>query len=489
MLSYQMQSIPRKLAAIFLFFFLHHAAQAQSLDADIEKGVRLYNELRDYIDELSPQTVKDSSIDRMKKYIADGTPYLQEARNTGTPMQQKTARYFIAFFQYELGFIYGMKGENYHAYDVFKKIDNDLQFFSDSTQYPIYYQYNNQRYGIKYANAAPSLEEYFTGMGEVCSNIQKYEEADVFLQHAISFPNTTDWYRYIAANNLWKNRRYVGKRDEEYLDRAVTALQMISRLDSSYLEVIKKNRYTNLQQLQDTIDLMLLENPAFSPDGSVYAKAALWLDSAKESASAAIFYSAALELGLKNRELLRNTISFTKRKGFSELENKAAKMLQDSYANEPDEVIRNLGTVLDKITASASDPAKHLADLRERSSRSRYYNGKVYRSSVEMPGALESFITDFLNNSQHNYFYWKSFIDEEKPANLQGRLRQRYDAICNELRSVYPEAPVSFQFNDKNYFRIHWNPHIIIQVNYYYREGYKDMILLSVEAEYPKDIK
>jgi hypothetical protein len=281
----------------------------------------------------------------------------------------------------------------------------------------------------------------------------------------------------------------VGKRDQEYLDRALTALQMISRLDSSYLEVIKNNRYTNLQQLQDTIDLMLLENPAFSPDGSVYAKAARWLDSAKESASAAIFYSAALGLGLNNRGLLRNAISFTKRKGFIELENKAAKMLQDSYANEPDGVIRNLGTVLDKITTSANDPAKHLADLRGRSFRSRYYNGKVYRSSVEMPGALESFITDFLNNSQHNYFYWKSFIDEEKPANLQGRLRKRYEDICYEIRSLYPQAPVSFQFNNKNYFRIQWNPRIIIQVNYYYREGYKDMILLSVEAEYPKDIK
>jgi hypothetical protein len=109
MLSCQVQGIPRKLAVIFLFFFLHHAVQAQSLDADIEKGVRLYNELRNYIDGLTPQTVKDSTIDRMKKYIADGTPYLQEARNTGNPMQQKTARYFITFFQYELGFIYGMK--------------------------------------------------------------------------------------------------------------------------------------------------------------------------------------------------------------------------------------------------------------------------------------------------------------------------------------------------------------------------------------------
>ncbi|HMX81672.1 MAG TPA: hypothetical protein PLG91_15220, partial [Ferruginibacter sp.] len=140
---------------VILLCFAGSGSHAQTPDADLENAVRIYNSLRDYVRALKPGTVKDSSIYRLIAFIDQARPLLNQVLGSGTAEQQKTARYFRAMCQYELGFVYGMKGENYKAYDVLKGIEQDFLFFSDSTRFPLRYVYNTKNYVVKFTNCAP----------------------------------------------------------------------------------------------------------------------------------------------------------------------------------------------------------------------------------------------------------------------------------------------------------------------------------------------
>jgi len=461
------------------------AVKAQTIDENIEKGVRLYNQMRDYEGSLNTASVKDSNISRLKEYMTQATPFLAGALTAGTAAQQKTARYFTANLQYELGFVYGMRGENYKAYDVLKKIENDYKFFADSTQFPLYYKYDGKNYNIKFSNFAPTLAEYYTGMGEICTNIKKYSEAVNFMQLTMSFPYTTAWYLYIAANKLWENARYQNLRGAPYIDLTLSGLKYCSRLDTAYQRLIRENYYTNCRQFADTLD-KLVQNPFYLYKADAYAKAAAYLDSAKETAYAISFYRKAIAKGLNDRAFLRQVTAFAARTNDVAFQQEIAAELKKTYAYEKDEVISNLGTILTQVVASANDPSKHFSEMRGRKMTSRRHGGKIYHTNVELPGAVESFVTDFLGNNVANYYYWKSFIDEEEPAQLKGRLKQRYKALCEELKSLYPNVPVKYAFDNENYFQLKLNSSTTIELNYYYNEGYKDVILLTVISSYSK---
>ncbi|MGG9962796.1 tetratricopeptide repeat protein [Ferruginibacter sp. SUN106] len=460
--------------------------KAQTIDDNIEKGVRLYNEMRAYEGKLTNATTKDSNITRLKNYIAEATPLFSGALSGGTAEQQKTARYFVTMLQYELGFVYGMKGENFKGYDVLKKIETDIRYYSDSANFPLRYKYTGKDYVIKYSNFAPTAAEYYTGMGEICTNTKKYDEAVGFMQQVISFPYTTPWFRYIAANKLWENRRYQNKRDEQYLQFTMMALQMCSRVDTMYQRLIRENEYAGMHDFADTLDRLIQQNPSWGKKGVVYATAATYFDSVKDNTAAIAFYRKAIAQDLSNKKLLKHAIDFALRTNNAGFQMEVSVAIATAAATEPDEVIRNLDKVLRQVVASANDPAKHFSEMRGKKMTSRRHSGKIYHASVELPGAIESFVTDFLDNNAANYYYWKSFIDEEEPAQLKGRLKERYKALCDEISSIYPDAAVIYQYNNENYFQIKLNKSTTIELNYYYNEGYKDVILLTVISSYPK---
>ncbi len=464
---------------------LAFSASAQTIDENIEKGVRFYNEMRNFEESLQPRSVTAADIDKLKDFAAKGAPLLAGALTSGTAQQQKVARYFTANLQYEIGFTMGMKGQNYDAYDVLKKIENDYTFFADSTQFPLKYRYDNKNYAVTYPDFAPTLAEYYTGMGEISTNIRKYGEAVKFMQMSLAFPYTTPWYKYIAASKLWETSRNQGQRGTSYIDLTLSGLKYCSRLDTAYQRLIKENYYTTCQQFADTLAQLLLHTE-YDYRANMLAKAAMYLDSAGDQGKASIFYVNAITNGLTNRQLLQQAAAFAYRIKSVDLQQTVERTIKNVKANEPDEVIRNLGDVLSKVVASANDPSKHFSETRGRRTHSRRYSGDIYRTSIELPGTTETFVNDFLKNSQANYYYWQSYIDEEPKAGLQGRLRKRYNAISDELRALYPNAKTSFKYNDINYLQLVLNATTTIELSYYYREGYKDVILLTVIAAYPK---
>ena len=190
--------------------------------------------------------------------------------------------------------------------------------------------------------------------------------------------------------------------------------------------------------------------------------------------------------GLNGKGELRAIINFGHRTGNGALEALAQKKLDAAYANETDPVIRNLGAVLNQVLTSAHDLNDRLHSFRKRKVHAKRWAGDAWASSLELPGALETILTEFLKNSQYNYYYWTSYIDEEKKANLQGRLRARYLKIGDELRSLFPQAKTRFRYNDPNYLEMVLDDTVTIVLSYYYREGDKDIISLSVDAQYPK---
>jgi len=385
--------------------------------------------------------------------------------------------------QYELGFNYGKKGANKDAYPTLKAIAPDMQAFSDSTYFPVLYKYDNKNYQVVFSNFAYTGAEYYTGMGEICTNLSKYDEAVTYLQQAIVFPYQSPWLQYIASNKIWLIKSKKKQYDMEYLNYSLTGMQHCYRLDTSYVSTIKKNNYTNSADYADTIGLLLNKVKGIPDQSAIYARTAGYLDTAGYNTMAADFYRNAYVLDPTNKALLREIISFAQRSNNSSLKKEMETALDKAGANEPDKVIRNLAKTLQQVMASATDPKKHFDDLRGKKFNVPHYGGKPSHSNVELDGALNTFIDDFLKNDRHNYYYWKSFIDEEPKSNLQGRLKERYDAICRELRSLYPQVPVTFMYNDPHYFKMQLTPSVTLEFNYYYNEGYKDMLLLSVCVE------
>ncbi|MBL7702010.1 MAG: hypothetical protein JNM14_07145 [Ferruginibacter sp.] len=155
--------------------------------------------------------------------------------------------------------------------------------------------------------------------------------------------------------------------------------------------------------------------------------------------------------------------------------------------NSNDEIIRNLGTTLPLIVASATDPAKHFSELKGKKMKSRFYRSDTYHSSIELPGALETFVHEFTGNNLNNYYYWYALIDEEdKTENLNGKIKARYKAVCDELKLLYPDITPVHKYNNENYFSLKVSPRITIDVSYFYSAGYKDLVTLTVIAEHGK---
>lgn len=286
--------------ALFLLLLIcggSPASFAQTNAEKLEAAVKMYNATRDYEDGLKPSHVKQSDIDKIKSDAATANAMLQEVKDNGTPAESKTARYFMANYKYEIGFVYGMMGRNKDAYEVLSTIESEFRFFSNEYEFPLVYKYNAQNYSIAYSNFAPTLAEYYAGMSEICANIGKYDESIEWSRRTLNFSYSTTWYKYIALNKLLEMKEKNGEWDKEMLDRGLEQVKMVVELDSSYQRTIKENGYQGADFGAKKIRSTLEKKPSLSPNGYYYGEAAPLLVKARKYDLALEFYRLALKAG------------------------------------------------------------------------------------------------------------------------------------------------------------------------------------------------
>jgi len=246
---------------------------SQSAEGSLEQAVKYYNDMRDYEDNLNPKTVNQSDIDSLKAYIQKAQPLLDYVKSNGNDEQKTTAKYFNANLQYELGFVYGMMGKNKEAYDVLNTIESDYEYFSSSNLFPLKYVFFGKNYSIKYDNFSPTLAEYYTGMAEICANLNKNVESLKWSKISLNSTYGNLWYRYISLNKAMEVKKKMERYDQELIDLALMHMEILTQLDTSYIRTIKEYNYPTEKTSFNTIVTAIEKNSELLNNGESYKKA------------------------------------------------------------------------------------------------------------------------------------------------------------------------------------------------------------------------
>lgn len=266
-----------KITAILIFIaclFAQKTAAQSSNDTLIEEGARLYNLLRDFEDELSPGAIEEEDLDTVKAMTDAVVQKLQNVAYNGSYEQKKVAYYFLTNAKYELCFIYGMKGRNKLAYEVGKIIAGAVDSFN-SSYFPLNYKYEGKTYAIKYDNYAPTRNEFYTGMSEICYNLSYYDQSIVYSKKALSAPDITSWYKYIAISKLLETKKKQLQYDKEFMDYSQAFVENYITLDTSYYTTIRNNNYKTCKDIVSMLNGAYNYNTELAKDQSYRAKIGL----------------------------------------------------------------------------------------------------------------------------------------------------------------------------------------------------------------------
>jgi hypothetical protein len=237
---------------VFLFFLLFAyplSISAQTPKENLEKAVEAYNALKEYSKPFSNKTLTQENLDVISERVEKGVAQLDKVIKEGNADQVKAARYFKINYQYQQGFMLGMKGENKKALAVFKNIDTEIIKFKQA-DFPIRYQYFDKNFVIKWENFGPTQAEYLTGAGEVAFNLGSLDDAVKYVRQALNHPNTTAWLRYISINKLLdiRKKQIDLVPEDEYLDLAMRAIKAYNNLTTDELKIVEDNKFPTAER-------------------------------------------------------------------------------------------------------------------------------------------------------------------------------------------------------------------------------------------------
>lgn len=303
----------RKIVFLVLFSCGGFAPAFSQTNAEkLEEAVKIYNAARAFEDGLKPGKVEESDVDKIKSDAAAANILLEAVKANGTAEEAKVARYFMANFQYEIGFVYGMMGKNKPAYEVLNGIKSEFEYFSNSAVFPLSYKFDSKNYSIKFDNFGPTLAEYYTGMSEICANLSKYDESIGWSQKTIAFSYSSDWYKYIALNKMLDMKEKNSEWDNEMLDYGLQQITLFAQLDTTYLRTISENNYPTSEHGAKKIKSTLEKKPTLAQGEYHRGTAAPLLVKTRKYGLALEFYRAALEkdFGSNNKTYLFDAAAF-----------------------------------------------------------------------------------------------------------------------------------------------------------------------------------
>ena len=306
---------------------------AQTPAEKLESGVRIYNSMRDFQDSLDPGTLSQQQIEKVKSMSGRAVSIFDEVIKSGDAQQKETARYFKMNARYELGFVYGMKGENQNAYDVMQPLESEMDYFGNSSRYPLRYEFDGKNYSIKYENFSPTVVEYYTGMAEICVNLGKYDDGIRYARKVETFPNADLWYRYIALNKIMEIKKKKDEFDREMMDAALKQIQVYAQLDTGDLRTIKEYNYPTTKTSAAHIQKCIERDPSLAKGEYHRGTAAPIISRVGNAKTAIEFYIAAIEggFGANDKSYLFGAAEFGKKEYSNKLIRIACDALMKVY--------------------------------------------------------------------------------------------------------------------------------------------------------------
>ncbi|MCC7465912.1 MAG: hypothetical protein IT261_06575 [Saprospiraceae bacterium] len=234
----------RKILLVLAVTFNLALIHAQTPKENLEKAVENYNGTRTLQDGFSPKTLTDADIAIVKSRMDQGLALLDKVMLEGNADQIKVARYFKTNFRYAYFFTLGMKGRNADAYEFNKLFEADMLRYSEA-DFPMSYDFFEKKYTIKWENFSTTQAEYLTGFGEICYNLGKNQDAVRFAKLALNHSGVSPYLKYIAVNKILdaygKDNSVITR--TEYLDYALSSVQLYDQLDTPTKETVKENNY------------------------------------------------------------------------------------------------------------------------------------------------------------------------------------------------------------------------------------------------------
>ncbi|MBL7828186.1 MAG: hypothetical protein JNJ57_16260 [Saprospiraceae bacterium] len=237
------------LGAVIFFLLQTSLNYAQTTAEQLQSGVEIYNAMREYVDGLNVKTLTQQEVDDAKARMDKGLAILDKVIREGNAEEIRTSRYFRTNFKYQYGFVLGAKGQNAKAYEVFKDIETDMTGYV-SGDFPLRYQFFDKNYVIKWENFSATQAEYLTGFAEICTNLDKLEDAVRVNKKALAHPGINNWLKYIAVNKMLdiygKNQSLFN--EQEVIDFSIQAIKSYYVLSESEKQTVADFNYPTIKR-------------------------------------------------------------------------------------------------------------------------------------------------------------------------------------------------------------------------------------------------
>jgi hypothetical protein len=294
---------------VLYFSFFSTTTTAQTAKENLEKGVEIYNSLRDYTRTLAPAIISNDNLKEVKSRIEQGTSLLDKVVTGGNPDQSRVAVYFKNCFQQELGFVYGIKGDNKASYDTFKALENSMISYK-AADFPLIYEYAAKTVKISWDNFTTAKAAFFTGIGEACFNLGKNDEAYNVLKTAMTNKNMVNWLRYTNSLKIMdiraKNKTLM--LDEEYQEWALKTMKAYIELSNDDKKRVTDTKMSTWDRGYGVFNSLIDENVNKESLGLKIGEAAKILRGVNENEKSAKFFTYALKNGWGTAVLLKSEV-------------------------------------------------------------------------------------------------------------------------------------------------------------------------------------
>lgn len=341
-------------------FILPLSTNAQTVDEDLEKAVKIFNALNEYIKPFSqPKDITPDVLASVEKRANDGSALLKKVIDNGTAEQIKTARYFNVNFKYLQAFTLGIKQERAATFRALNAIKEEFEGYNDANKFPLRYKFEGKNYAVKYDDFAFSLSQYYMLTSELAGFLKKPDIQSEYAKKVYNFPKVDPWYKYLAINQLIDYHKTKKLYNSELAEYSLNQLKIyLTGLNDKGKEILAQLKTPVPLSITKNLQSVLEAQPNFSNNAAILGEAAsllAGLDNRDDAALVSFFENA-----VKGDKYLNEALSFAK----SRMDSKNIISPMTSLNNEQ---FKALGiSILDKKVAQIAETnceeLKKLAD-------------------------------------------------------------------------------------------------------------------------------
>lgn len=486
--------------------------QAQTTEFQLERAVRMFNEQKAYANSIQGKPA-DSQLVRIEGFWWAAKPLLQDVLSRGTDVEKKTARYFTMILQYEIAFNHGRQGMTKSNLDRMLALETDMNYYADSSLYPLRYQFDQKNYAVQFRNFGPTYGEFIVGLGELLVHHKRATEAVSRLEKGYAFSYTDQWVRYIVCDKLSREYRSRSQPDSAsaftWNKRAIEHLEKMPR---SNWKVIRDNKYNGASFFANQLHRYISTRLPLELDGYPLARAAILLQEWGDSTNLTQrLFATSIAAGNRTPDHLKAALRYAEGKNDKEAAARYRSLLASTDPAKSNSVT-NVNPAHTNPTSASSNPApveapklaanlsledalkqvvqlartgkSSLLTMKGARSQSVRYVGDVFATKKLMKESIEEFLVHDQIDSPDDV-YWYAWLGEDDDTKFKGRLLNVFESAKKSMQKAFPKTEFKIPYIDWRYFEGSPIPHCKVNLSYYFNSNTgKESVLLYVWMDY-----